>query len=231
MSFIDLMILFIVVYLLVMIGRWFVLPHLKVFPNIPPQFLWTTGVKVVLYAMNAIFHYILMALLIIYILWIIIKRFFPNFPIPLRMIFLRLPPFRPLERAGVLPLIDRIVKTILSTAPLPDRLISAGTAFATFVAKSVAFVFKTVGINPPADRYVGESDPKPVSESPFNADEEREIRESYLQCVEESTISTTPDMTPSQRQQADVKNTTNTTLCKVKMLSTYSDILSQRMKR
>lgn len=233
---IDLMIIFIVVYLLVMVGRWFVLPHLKVFPNIPPQWLWTSIVGVIMYAFNAIFHYIIMFLIIIYIIWLIIKKFVPNFPIPIRKILLRLPPFYPLEKAGVLPLMDNVRKIIFSRMPVSQRLMKTGKSIGTFLASSTTFIMKKFGINPPTTQYTSGSSSSASTRSKnkdttYSDAENREIQESYLQCVEESTVQVTPDMPSVEKASVNLRNQQNVLICKINMMQTYSNILMSKLKK
>lgn len=232
---IDYIIIFIVIYLLVMIGRWFVLPHLKVFPNIPPQWLWTSVVGVILYIFNAIFHYIIMALIIIYILWIIIRKFVPNFPIPIRRILLRLPPFRPLEQAGILPLMDRVRKVFFSHLPISQRLMNAGEAIGLFLASSTTFIMNKFGMKVPiipmggqsADNLQPHKERKLSREEQAKQDaEDREVRESYLQCIEESIIPITPTMTKSEKEANAFRNQQNTLICKIDQMRNYSRILA-----
>lgn len=230
---IDLIILFIVIYLLVMVGRWFVLPHLKVFPNIPPQWLWTSIVNVIMYIFNAIFHYILMALLIIYILWIIIKKFVPNFPIPIKKILLRLPPFYPLEKAGVLPLFDNVRKIIFSNMPMSDRVKRAGKAIGNFLAGSTMYVFDKLGVKPPigagAQVNSKKKGKKEDEESILTPAEEYEIQESYLQCIEQSTLPITPEMTDDDKSKLNMRNQQNTLICKINQLQVYSRIAENKL--
>lgn len=230
---IDLIILFVVIYLLVMIGRWFVLPHLKVFPNIPPQWLWTSIVNVIMYIFNAIFHYILMALLIIYILWIIIKKFVPNFPIPFKKILLRLPPFYPLEKAGVLPLFDNVRKILFSRSPMSARVKRAGQAIGGFLASSTMYVFQKIGVNPPTSQYSkGKKGGKAAQEeSVFTAEEEIEIQDAYLQCIEQSTIPITPDMPSSEKSSLNLRNQQNTLICKVNQMQLYARFAEDKLDK
>ncbi len=218
-----------------MIGRWFVLPHLKVFPNIPPQWLWTSIVGVIMYIFNAIFHYIIMILIIIYILWLIIRKFVPNFPIPIRRILLRLPPFRPLEQAGILPLMDRVRKVIFSRLPVSKRLMNAGEAIGLFLASSTTFIMNKFGMNVPTLPFAGGTteDVKPYKERKLSKKEkakqeaeDREVRESYLQCIEESIIPITPTMTTAEKEANAFRNQQNTLICKIDQMRNYSRILS-----
>lgn len=231
---IDYIIIFIVIYLLVMVGRWFVLPHLKVFPNIPPQWLWTSIVGIIMYLFNAVFHYILMALVIIYILWIIIRKFVPNFPIPIRRILLRLPPFYPLDKAGVLPVMDRVRKILFSRMPVSKRVMNAGEAVGLFLASSTTFIMNKLGIQVPilpnADGATTSDQPRKErklskKEREKQEAEDREVRESYLQCIEESIVPITATMTTAEKDAASLRNQQNTLICKIDQLRTYSRIL------
>lgn len=237
---IDYIVLFIVIYLLVMIGRWFVLPHLKVFPNIPPQWLWTSIVGVIMYAFNAIFHYILMALLIIYIIWMIIKLFVPNFPIPIKRILLRMPPFYQLDKAGILPLIDRVRRLIFSTMTLSERVKGAGSAIGGFLASSTTYTLNKLGMDVPRIPYTGVPPPpqkqrkeRKPSKKQILARKiaENESQQAYLQCIEESLIPITASMSDEEKKAASVRNQQNTALCKVDQIGTYSTIMVDAMER
>lgn len=226
------MVLFIVIYLLVMIGRWFVLPHLKVFPNIPPSWLWTSIVGVILAIFTAIFHYILIALVIIYILWIIIKKFVPNFPIPFKKILLRLPPFRPLERAGILPLIDDVRKILFSVMPLKDRVEKAGRSIGRFLSRSFGFVLGMAGIkfdgvsSQPSRRRGGAED----DDSALSPAEALEVQEAYLQCIEESITPITPEMTTVEKQKLGLRNQQNSVICKLRQLDIQARIIGDKVE-
>lgn len=228
---IDMMVLFIVIYLLVMIGRWFVLPHLKVFPNIPPSWLWNSVVGVILAICTAIFHYIVIALVIIYIIWIIIKKFVPNFPIPFKKILLRMPPFRPLERAGILPLIDDVRKILFSVMPLSDRVEKAGRSIGRFLSRSFGFVMGMAGIkvggvaSPSRRQKVSEEDDSALSPA-----EELEVQQAYLQCIEESITPITPEMTTMEKQKLALTNQQNSVICKLRQLDIQSRIIGDKVE-
>lgn len=232
---IDLMIIFIVIYLLAQIGRVFVLPHLKVFPNIPPQWLWTSIVGIIFAIGNAIFHYIIMFLIIVYILWLIIRKFVPNFPIPFKKILLRLPPFYPLAKAGILPLMDNVRKILFSKMPVPERVTRAGNALGMFIATSTAWVFRKFGLELPKPNANSNSQSNSTKtsepDSTYTEEENREIQESYLQCVEQTTVPITPEMPSSEKASLGLKNQQNILICKVNMMQTYSDILTSKLKK
>jgi hypothetical protein len=232
MDNIQIMVLFIAAYLLWMIARWLILPHLKIFPYIPPQILWVTLYNILAYIATMVFHWVLMALLIIYIIWIIIKKFVPNFPIPFKTILLAIPPFPPLEAAGILPLIDNMVNILLSGMPFGERLRAAGTAFGEYIMKSVTFILGSIKDKIPvgtlpadSPKQVQQSTPAPDETDPDKKFQQKEIDQEYSQCVEENTIPVTEDLKGISKAQAMIKNSAAKSQCKMQMLQAYSRAL------
>lgn len=227
---ITLIILFIVIYLLWMILRWFVLPHMKIFPYIPPQFIWTTAYGAVVYAATAVFHWILMALAIIYILWIIIKNYVPNFPIPFKTILLNMPPFKPLEDAGVLPFIDRLVDILLSSDRFGTRIRNAANAFADFVKGSVSFIFS----NAPMPKRQGSSAPSGAGADTGGdgeavaSGEKQQIEDENDRCIEENTKVLPRDASGTERAKAMVENQKMRIDCRLKTLQAYTNLMNYR---
>lgn len=244
MFWVDFICVFIVAYMLWMISRWLVLPHLRIFPYIKPQWLWVTLYNIFSYAMNAIFMWILLFLLIVYVTWLIIRRL-PNFPIPIKRILLRMSPWRPLDRAGVLPLIDDLRRIVFSTESLERRLDLTVTSLGRFFEKSFKFlagyVAATVESKPPPknlqlDKYTAQDNGivvKPSRKSvnqntSLEQDEVSQVQDEYLQCIEEGTE---PVYGGGGVETAKTiaSNQTSMVMCKIDTLTTYSNVLNNRI--
>jgi len=123
MKILRLMIAFIIIFIAWQVGRWIVLPHLQIFPYIPPNPLWEGLYSVLLSISTAIFHYIVLFILILYALYLIIDNFLrwilPPFSIIIAEILLAMTPFRELRESGLKRLFDRIFFSII---PVPKKL-------------------------------------------------------------------------------------------------------------
>lgn len=230
---IDVMVLFIAAYLLWAILRWAVLPHLKVFPYIPPQAFWVNLYSAAAGAATAVFHWVLMGLFCIWVVWFIIKNFIPAWIlfIPLRMILLAIPPFPQLEAAGILPLIDKVFWLIVSTLPLKDRLVGAGRAFQEYISTSMWYVIDGVRgftTGPPPNRPPSERSPPPPSQEPDHEFRDKETEEEYSACIEENTQTIYPEMTGLEKAQAMAKNSGVKATCSLKKLESMSRMLQYR---
>lgn len=193
------------------------------------------------YVMNMIFHWIILFLIIVYITWLIIRRL-PNFPIPLKRMLLRMPPWRPLERAGVLPFMDDIRKIIFSTASFERRIEISATAFGKFFDKSftylASFMKSKVDKAPEPDNLVlsnntGELDVKSVRKgvrqgTNYEQDEVDYIQDEYLHCIEEGAVPVYDNM-GMDTAKAVTQNNTNAILCKIQSFTTYSNVINNRM--
>ena len=235
---IKIMILFIVGYLFFQIGRWIVFPHLKIFPYIPPTFIWTTLYSIVVYIANAIFHWILIALIIIWIIWHIIKDYMIDFPIPLKTILLNLSPFKPLENAGVFGLMDN-VKGILTGGGSPkDRFFQAGSTIGDFLSASGQYILssardltggtsgKTININLSGGN-TSEGAP-PADNGFFTTDETRQIDQEYERCILEENIPIYPEMSRFEQLVATTKNNNYALKCRLKTFDAYKNLIEYR---
>jgi hypothetical protein len=250
MNFVTFMTLFIVVYLLWFIGRWLVLPHLRIFPYIEPMWLWTTLYGIFAYIMNWIFLWILLYLIIVYITWIIIKNYVPDFPIPFQSILLGSPPWQPLERAGVLPLIDRLRSVFVSTRSLEWRLRTAGTAVGEFFDKAFQYIHqytaaKVQGKETPSNVDYRNGNPsqnnnsnsnipknavrKSSRPSPYEDDEVTQVQDEYLQCIEEESQPIYKDMEGLEKAQAITRNESAIVNCRIRSLRSYSKLVNNRI--
>lgn len=125
-------------------GRLMVLPAVdKIFPNLPPVPVVRGIYTIVLEALKAVFHYILIFLLIMYVIYCIIRAFVPAFIlfIPLKQPLLDLTPLYELRVSGIFPLMDRVVEIIFSSMPFTQRIMRALQAIGKFMASSVGYIF------------------------------------------------------------------------------------------
>lgn len=246
MFWVDFICVFIVAYMLWMIARWLVLPHLRIFPYIKPQWLWVTLYHAFSYVMNMLFFWILLFLLIVYVTWLIIRKL-PNFPIPIKRILLRMSPWRPLEKAGVLGLIDDIRKIFFSFDSFDKRIQRAAGALGRFFEKSFFFLgeYANAAINKnktpnslefeaPASSGGGndlnvKATRKTVNQtSQYEQEEVDHIQDDYLQCLEEGSEPVYNNQ-GMETAKAIARNQTNAIMCKVQSFTTYSNLLNNRI--
>lgn len=241
---IELMLVFVVAYLLWAILRWTVLPHLKVWPYIPPQAFWTSGYNIVAGAATAVFHWVLAFIVFIYIVWKIINTVVPAWVlfIPLRSIFLAIPPFPQFTKAGIFDLLDRIVKIIFSAMPMKQRIISLGQAFQSFFNKSIYYVINnlkreiTVKFNATAPRLEGAfrssgsggsgEASRAVGQTPDEILQEKEVAEQYQQCLDENILPVGPEMGSMEKAMVMARNSATRSTCGLKKMQTYFNLLS-----
>ena len=251
MKFTQFITVFIVLYLLWFICRWFVFPHLRIFPYIPPVWLWTTLYGIFVYIMNMLFLWIMLYLIICYVSWVVIRRMIPNFPIPLKSIILGMAPWKPLTDAGILQFIDKLRSIFISNYSLSKRAYTAGNAIAGFLQSSFKYLKSTVGYKlgsgpmPNADAML-RPDPKYRELPPdqvkkknvvrrstrqnsiYEEDEMLQIQDEYLQCVEENSVPVFPNM-GIETAQAIAKNRSAATICKLNMMKTYANLMYNRV--
>ena len=251
MGIIDTIVAFIALYLVFQIGRWFILPHMKV-----GVFSFSKGIDgvvirsiygVLLYIANAIFHWILAVLFCIYVVWIIIKKFVPEMIIfiPIRMMLLALPPFRPLEDAGILPLIDDIVNILTSGGTIMDKLRAVFNALYNFLQRAsgyVASIFNIFKFNVPEVKKTPEepleqtapvNNPEPIEESSssqMSPTETLTIQNAYNTCIENNTLQI-PDTLSAMEIAANIlHNSQVPTQCQFQSFDASQKLLSLKYK-
>ena len=259
MGIIDTIVLFVTAYLLFQIGRWTILPHLKVgvfsFPGADGM-IFKTIMYMFLSIMTMIFHWIIAILFAIYVLWKIIKTYVPEliFIFPVRSILLAMPPFPPLEAAGILPLYDNIVNTLLSGDSILVKLRNIVFALIGFLRSSMNYILSFIGIGGKKTIVVPVPPPPIVSDSKIEADKQsnkqsqdtylqskatsdskitpaqkQEIHSSYLRCIEENVPPLPPDASAIETAYYTLKSSTTTVQCQANAFNAYSDILSLQM--
>lgn len=236
------MVLFITIYLLWFFLRWLVLPHLKIFPYIPPQSVLVPAYNTVAYVATMIFHYILAFLIFIYILWFLINKFVPKKILffKVRSRILAIEPFPSLTKAGILPFMDEIRKILISLLPLKERFRRLWSATRTFFNTSIKHVLESIRydvvLNAPkmfkgsdggADAFADDDDDD--ADEPPSVDQplqDRETDELYQQCLEENTTPVPADASFADRLFIATQNSGVRTSCAIRRLQTYSNMLN-----
>lgn len=243
LSFPQFITCFIIVYIFWWLGRWFVLPHLRIFPYIRPLWLWTTLYAIFAYIMNWIFLWIILYLIICYISWVVIREIIPDFPIPLKSILLDMAPWKPLTDAGILQFIDGLVRIFVSGDTIKVRAWRAGVSTAQFLTKSYKYLQKTLGYKlgngskPDPNATMRQDNKQPplppnavrrsTKPSLFEQDESQQVKDEYLQCIEQRMLPIYKNM-GMETAQAITKNQTATVMCKLNMLQSYSYLTYNR---
>lgn len=231
-TIINLMIAFLVAYIMFMLMRWFVLPNIRIFPYIYPQFLWVSLYNLLVNACTQIFAYIIMFILIMYVIWLIVRLFVPNFPIPMKSIILRLPPLYQMQKAGIFGLIDSVRKILVSNDTLVRRFARAGQGISTFLIKGSGFLKGSLAeIGVPVPSTTTEK-PKPFLDdrkSVFSKEQEAKANDEITQCIEENSVPIYPEMTSFEKAKFTFTNSNAGIICKAKSLSSLSNMLSERL--
>ena len=145
---IRLAIAFVIIFTFILIIRWTVLPHLKVFFHaLPPAPLWEGIWSAIIGAGMQIMPFILAAFVIIYFLYKIISK------IPLiGKIILKIPPFPEFKRSGLIGLFDGVFGIIFSRDSIPKRFQRLAYAIGAFIEANFKFAADTtdevLGITP-----------------------------------------------------------------------------------
>jgi len=179
-----------------------------------------------------VFAIIVSVTFLIYIIWMIIKKFAPNFPLPLKMILLKIPPFPQLERAGIFALYDGLTRSLRSN----DRVINVAKTLGNFLTKSTPILLAELPGNVRPDIHAAAAEEEVVVETPqptnqnsqFSASDKQIINDQMQQCMAENTTQITTDMSPSTAQTTRAMNMQTSIMCQFKQLQTYSNMLSHR---
>lgn len=184
-----------------------------------------------------------------YGLWIIIKKFVPNFPIPFRKILLKIPPFPQFERAGIFAFIHSIIQAIGGKGKFWTRMERLGKAFGLFIARNTEMMMRAMGMgylmksgnNMAASGKYADGDTRlPLSreqrlarnnrrrDSPFEAGAYRKADDELQQCLEENLVPITKDMSNVERQIVAQRNNMSRIVCKARTLQTWSRTLTGR---
>jgi len=256
---IRLAIAFIVVFTFILIIRWAVLPHLKVFfHGLPPAPLWEGLWNAIIGAGQQLMPFIIAAFLVFYLVYKAIQQTVCRIKL-IGKIICRLvdkaPPFAQLKQAGIFSLFDAIFGIIFSRDSLKNRLKRLGRALAAFVESNFAFSVKTadetLGITPMINKInpdislptsinlTDKNDPSAKKDyihpqpdttpSPVLSDEQREIDDKYQLCVAENTKQITPDMDSNQIKYIQSQNQLEQTRCKVSKFQNSLSLMTNKL--
>lgn len=208
-------------------------PHLRVFVYaLEPKGLILRLWSYVRAGLTFVFGIVMMFLIMMYFIWLLIKKFVPNFPIPFKKILLKIPPFPQLERAGIFAFIGNLFKAIFSRSKLPKRLKLVGKTFADFIRQNTGMILAALGIKSdfimdqlPPQRKIREPREKKKKKK-YDDSAERKIDDEYQQCLEENTVPITEEMSKTEKETAGFKNTISRTVCQTKKVQSYSRTLS-----
>lgn len=138
-----LMVAFIAIFLFWQVARWLVLPHLQIFPRIPPNPIWEGIYSVFVAAATSVLWICICLILFLYAVYKIIEWYVPNLvfpPIPIKDMILGMTPLREMRESGLVRLFDRIIfDIILSFNPLKQRLRDMVDTFGEYLRNSFAF--------------------------------------------------------------------------------------------
>jgi hypothetical protein len=157
---IQLAISFIIIFTFILIIRWTVLPHLKVFfHGLPPAPLWEGAWNAFIGAGQQIMPFIIAAFLILYLVWKAIHKTVCRIPLigkPICKLIDRTSPFAELMRAGIFNLFDAIIGIVASRDSMSKRFSRLGQALAGFIEGNFTMAVNTtdevLGITPLIDK-------------------------------------------------------------------------------
>lgn len=242
MTVIKAMINIVIITILTLVGRIVVFPHVKILlSQLPPTTLWHPVARIFFSVLFALFYISMTFLLIMYVIYIIIKRFVPNFPIPLKKILLALTPFYELRVSGVFPLFDAVLGIIFSRDSFGNRLIRLGRAIGMFLASSIFYLTPKSKSKPKA---AAPKKPPPPKEGEFNDNDTTEnepdydetmslaenkyVQKEFQQCISENYKPINDKMSEEEKTYASVSNATSKIICDIKKLQSYSTLISSK---
>lgn len=207
-------------------------PHLRVFVYaLEPRGLWLGIWNAIRNILIHILGYIILFLVIMYFIWLFIKKVIPNFPIPLKMILLKIPPFPQLEKAGLFTFIGNILKAAFGGGRFAKRLKLVGITFRDFVARNTYRILAALGIKITMPITIGDTTITPAKpekkrkskkKKKFDLDAAQKMDDELVQCLEENLATITPDMSPNEKKVVLAKNVIARTVCKARSIQSWS---------
>lgn len=138
-----LMVAFIAIFIFWQVARWLVLPHLQIWPHIPPHPLWEGFYSILIAASTAILWICVCLILFLYVLYKIVEWYVPNIPfppIPIKDIILAMTPFREMRESGLVALFDRIFFDLIPIPkPIKEKLKDIVRTFGDYLRNSFVF--------------------------------------------------------------------------------------------
>ena len=242
MTMIHYCIVFVVAFLSLILGGYLVLPSISIFIpglGLPPL---TLAYRAAVQAASSLSGYIIGLFFALYCVYKILRAIFP-----VSLLIGKIPPFRELRQAGIFALFDSLINAVVQRGSMADRLKRVGKGLAGFVMGNFNMIRDTVkqitGYDPSKNRAPPGNTPKlhpqstpqdypendDQSSSPFSNEEVQQTRDEYQQCLEETLIIVTPDMSNLEVNVADTKNATATILCQVNAVKSALNNFAFRM--
>lgn len=203
------------------------------------------------------FKYTVSFLLWIFVHWLIIKYVIPKYfiffipfipfiiPIPLRETLLNyIPPFKDLTEAGLLPLMEKILFTLISDITIKRKLLNSFDYILEYLKKSIKEIIKIIypnnnienefnKINKVGDNYEpGYPKTNDNDENYEKTIKERANNEYYKNtldlinletnnCITNNTILITPDMNLIEKKKINIENEGIKIKCRAESISSY----------
>jgi hypothetical protein len=174
--------------------------------------------------LSSLLTFVISILLFLWVLWRIIKAVVPNFPIPFKLILLKIPPFPDLERARIFALFDGIFGLMFSRSTLGRRLTNFGYIIKDFLQVNSAMLFNELkgkagggGVAEPSDAGGGGN---------FTGAERQLINNQMQQCIKEKSVQVTPDMDKATVAKTNATNLQAKLTCQLDQLKTTSNLLA-----
>lgn len=247
MEILRIMIYIVIIAIVIFVGQAITFNHLEVFmKGLPPTQVTHTIMRVFFSIIKSVFHYILIFLVIMYIIYLLVKKFVPNIPIPFRNIILSITPLYELRKAGVFGLFDAILGIFGSSASPLNKLVALVRAFGRFLAAPYYLLqgsaskkaIEVGGGTPQKEK------PRPAQEGEFNTEDQTEgepiydesiplnenkfIQKEYQQCLSENYITETDNMSALEKASVGTKNATTKIICDIQKLQSYSTLISSK---
>lgn len=244
-------VLFVVGFIWFTLVSFLRLPHLRVgvYAIEPKGAIMGAWRKIQVFLLIA-FAVIMFFMFFMYVIWLIIKKFVPNFPIPFKTILLKIPPFPQLERAGIFAFYHNIMKAIFGKGKFAKRAKLVGKTFADFIARNTEMVMRAIGLGYMFDTFdskksnngkyaQGDTRLAPSREErmarnqkrkdpPFEAGAYRKADDEMQQCLEENTVPITKDMSKMDRQITAQRNAMSRIICKARGIQSWSRTIGGR---
>lgn len=177
-----------------------------------------------------------------YVIYIIIRTFVPNFPIPFKTILLALTPLYELRVAGIFGLLDAVIGIVFSTIPLPDRVIRLGNALGRFFSGSFIALMNMFGANkrkksapppPPPEEGVANFEDtdadEPTDNPQLTAAENKYVDKEFHQCLSENYVPKVEGASYMESLRVEAGNSSARTICKLRKTQTLANLISAKL--
>jgi hypothetical protein len=158
---IRLAIAFVIIFTVILILRWTVLPHLKVFFHaLPPAPLWEGIWNLMIGVGQQLMPYILVVFVFIYFIIKFINNVLGRIPLVgkvIKRVAMRVPPLPDFNRSGLVGLFDGIFGIVFSRDSIKVRIQKLGYAIGAFIEQNINYSVQTtdevLGITPMLNKF------------------------------------------------------------------------------